>query len=188
MKLTYLVLVGLATSAETAHSWQDRPIQASADITSNGVLELRVEQMKASLQDRSYSNKLAANETQMWCPILITLKNISLEPVEFMTTIPELDFRLEVLEESGKKVPMTEAGHLLSGPADDTWILSRRLRKLMPGEHYATVLHLALYYQINPGANYSLKVMRTVTKRDLSGKIVESKLIKSLTTMPRLEK
>ena len=188
MKLTCLVLISLAASASTAHSWQDRPIQTSANITSNGVLELRVDQLRAVPQDRSYSNKLSANETHLWCPILITLKNISLEPVEFMTTRPELDFRLEVLEESGKKVPLTEAGHRLSAPADDTWILSRQRQKLMPGEQYTTVLHLALYFQLNPSARYFLKVTSTVPKRDLSGKIFESKLIKSLMTTPRAEK
>ena len=188
MKRTYLIPLSLIVSAATADSWQDRPVQASGDNISNGVLELRVEHLKTSLPDLYNSTKLSTNEAQLCCPILITLKNVSLEPVEFMTTIPELDFRVEVLDDSGKKIPLTEAGHRISRTAEDPWILSRQRQKLMPGEQYATVLHLGLYYQMNPGASYSLKVMRTVAKRELSGKIVESKLIRSLMTTPRAEK
>lgn len=173
MKYWYLVLVSMAALPF--------PFQPPRDNITNGVLELRVEQIEPSAQAIN-KNKTAVIDSPLSCSIVIILKNISEESVEFMTTIPEMDFSIQVLDRSGRGVPLTHLGERLPKTDEEraSWMLSRQVRKLLPGEEHPVIFNLGLYYQVKPSESYSIRVNRFVAKRELSGNIVKSQLTRSL--------
>lgn len=156
-------------------------LQVPGEKTSNGLLELRVEQMAPTAQLADKTTK-ASGADGVCCAIVMRLRNVSEEPAEVMTTIPEMDFSVEVTDRNGRNVPLTPYGEGLPKTAEEraSWMLSRQVRKLLPGEEYAVVFHLGVYYQVSPSESYTVKVSRLVAKRELSGKVVESKLSRVL--------
>lgn len=176
MKCWYQAFVSVASITAISFSFQ-----IPRDNASNGALELRVEQMVPTAQILDKTAK-ASVEDRICCSIVMTLRNVSEEPTEVTTTIPEMDFSVEVTDKNGRSVALTQYGERLPKTAEDraSWMLSRQVRRLLPGEEYSVVFHLGVYYQMIPSGSYSVKVSRLVAKRELSGKVVESEVSRAL--------
>jgi hypothetical protein len=113
--------------------------------------------------------------------LAVTLTNRSQELFVFMTTIPENDFALDLIDASGKSVPLTELGKKLPATEKERqgWLLAQQFQRLAPGESYTVEIDLALYFQVRTGQMYTAKVRRGIGTRDATGKTVRSELSNS---------
>ena len=129
------------------------------DHWSNGKVEMVIEdpaktELTSSTLERANPSKPGR--------IVIRLKNISHEVIQFMAILPEWDFSFDVRDSSGHLVEVSPAGKKL--PQSDKqlseWLLARSVVRLAPGEEYVGAVDLSIYYQLQPGQTYTVNVTR----------------------------
>jgi len=109
------------------------------------------------------------------------VRNISLGPARVDEADSLFEYTIEVLDSSGKLVPMTERGKSTTEAASRPrspfgYYGPASAFKLMPGEDVYTQVDLSKFYQVVSGRAYTIKIKRSVglPKVDEYGKTCSS--------------
>ena len=157
------------------------PVIPAGDHPSNGVLELIVAPVPAS---GSRPHRLT-DPPEVYAPwdgvLSMRVRNISLGPARVDEADSLFEYTIEVLDSSGKLVPMTERGKSTTEAASRPrspfgYYGPASAFKLMPGEDVYTQVDLSKFYQVVSGRAYTIKIKRSVglPKVDEYGKTCSS--------------
>lgn len=141
-------------------------VTPARDHPSNGIVELIVAPVPVPFRRHSLMDLPEAYAP--WAGVLsLRVRNISLGPARVDESDPLFEYTVEVLDSSGKPVPMTERGRTATeaasrprsrfghyGPASAF--------KLMPGEDVYVQMDLSKFYQVVSGRAYTIKMKRSV--------------------------
>lgn len=149
----------------------------SPDRTDNGLLQISV------TQDGNAS-QVSSNERRPG-RLVIKIKNISPAQLFIEDTMPELDFPLNVIDEAGQPVSLTEEAKkyaFLRDPVGYIHVGRIRSVKLYPDEIYEKEIDVSRLYELKPGHTYTVRVKTALgPSRDHARHAVDRNLSKTVT-------
>jgi hypothetical protein len=152
-----IVAAGLFLYAALLHAQGWNPSYPAQDRPSNGVFEMTLAPVFPQVLVHGLGEPLHMADG-FWAGVIsVTLKNVSRSMVRFDAAKYFVQqYTCQVLDSSGKPVPLTEWGRQnATGP----WMLGGGSRlDLPPGEVYKSQIPLHFMFAIAPGQNYTVKV------------------------------
>jgi hypothetical protein len=137
----------------------------SGDHPSNGVVELIATPLPAS----GHQPHRLGGPPEIYAPwdglLEVSVRNISLMPVRVDSGDWTLNYVVEILDSSGKPVPMTEKGKtvadFLAKPRDPRGYYGPAYASILkPGQETTGIMGLSQLFQVAPGKAYTIKIKR----------------------------
>lgn len=166
-------VIMLVVGAGTVDAQQEGILPGNSDRPLNGLLEMTV------VDD--IATGTASGARAQGSVLVIRIKNIARVPIEIAQTYPELDFPLEVRDENGQVVPLTEGAKVLPAFSGGVHVGSIRSIKLYPDERYEARIDVSRFYDVKPGRVYTVRIKTSIGPRvDALGKTVDRELRRSV--------
>jgi len=158
-----LMLIGMAGRQVRA---QATGIETTADHPSNGIVEI----VATPIAEPTHGPRALTDPPEVFLPwrglLDVAIRNVSRKMVTLDEGTWTRNYIVEVLDSSGKPVPLTDEGKNLadvaSRPRDPLDYVGPAHRlKLTPGQESTTKMDVAQIFQVAPGTAYKIKIRRS---------------------------